>query len=331
MEEDPGPQQPQTTPRIFEAPPAPLPSSLVPSPSGWRCSACGHENPPEAAECVQCQAMPRSSPEPSAPVEPPPAPNPWKHTVSIQMSHIFAIAIGAAFLSGFAAHAAFFSAPAPSTLATGAGQAPTTQSQTQGGQAQGGSSRVQVPNGIDDDYAEGSKNAKVQFIEFSDFQCPFCRRFYAQTLPDLKKDYIDTGKILFVYRDFPLDQIHPGARPWAIAAECAREQSKFREMHNKIFDEQNKQGQGTINYGGLDEVKRWAQAIGLDTAKFNACLDSQKYNSEVEKDLQDGLAASVGGTPTFFIGNAQRGFVSIVGAQPTAALRQTLDQELAAA
>lgn len=228
-----------------------------------------------------------------------------------------------AFLGGFAAHATFFPGNPPSGYVAAATTPPPAATTAPQG-------RVQVPNGIDDDYSEGSKSAKVQFIEFSDFQCPFCRRFYIQSLPDLKKDYIDTGKILFVYRDFPLDQIHPGARPYALAAECAHEQNRFREMHNKIFDEQNKQGQGTVNYGGPDDVKRWAKEVGLDTAKFNACFDSQKYNSEVEKDLQDGLAVSVGGTPTFFIGNAQRGFVSVVGAQPTAVLRQALDQELAA-
>ncbi len=103
-------------------------------------------------------------------------------------------------------------------------------------------------------------------------------------------------------------------------------------MHNKIFDEQNKKGQGTITYDDYGAVgKQWAQEIGLDTAKFNTCLDSQKYASEVEKDYQDGQAAGVSGTPTFFIGNPQRGYISLVGAQPAAAFRQAFDSELAAA
>ncbi len=189
----------------------------------------------------------------------------------------------------------------------------------------------------DDDPAVGSKDAKVVMIEFSDFQCPFCRSWYSRTLPELERDYIATGKVRLVYRDFPLYDpprgltLHPGARPWAMAAECARDQGRWREMHNKIFDEQNKQGLGTVTYDDYAAVaKQWAREVGLDAAKFDACLDSQKYAAEVEKDYQDGLSAGVSGTPTFFIGSPQRGYISLVGAQPAAAFRQAFDSELAA-
>ncbi|MEM5797447.1 MAG: DsbA family protein [Candidatus Aenigmatarchaeota archaeon] len=200
----------------------------------------------------------------------------------------------------------------------------TTQTQPQPTQQQQ-PPKVQVS--VDDDPGKGDKNANVIVIEFSDFQCPFCRRFYTQTLPQLEEEYIKTGKVYFVYRDFPLDSIHPGATPAAQAAECADEQGKFWEMHNKIFDEQNKQGQGTVQFSN-DDLKKWASELGLNIQKFNQCLDSGKYAQEVQKDFQDGVAVGVSGTPTFFIGNSKDGYTSIVGAQPYSVFKQVIDSYL---
>ena len=173
----------------------------------------------------------------------------------------------------------------------------------------------------DDDPFIGNENAKVTMIEFSDFECPFCRKFWKETLPQIKKEYIDTGKVKFVYRDFPLD-FHPGAKPAAEGAECAEDQGKFWELHDKIFREQDKQGQGTIQFGKTDVVK-WAGQIGLNMAQFNQCLDSEKYNSEVEKDFADGNAAGVSGTPTIFINGR-----TIIGAQPFEVFRTLIEEEL---
>jgi len=91
---------------------------------------------------------------------------------------------------------------------------------------------------VDDDPVLGQANAPVTIIEFSDFECPFCRRFWQQTLPEIQKQYIDTGKAKLVYRDFPLSSIHPGAEPAAQAANCANIQGKFWEMHDLIFEKQ---------------------------------------------------------------------------------------------
>lgn len=173
----------------------------------------------------------------------------------------------------------------------------------------------------DDDSFLGSEKAKVTVIEFSDFQCPFCRSFWRDTLPQLKKDYVDTGKIKFVYRDFPLD-FHAGAKPAAEGAECARDQDKFWELHDKIFQEQDKQGQGTISFTKTEIVK-WAGQIGLNMTKFNQCLDLGKYKAEVEKDIADGTAAGVSGTPTTFINGR-----SLVGAQPFSLFKAVIDEEL---
>lgn len=183
-----------------------------------------------------------------------------------------------------------------------------------------------VPTGpvdvsADNDAFLGKKDAPVTIIEFSDFQCPFCRKFAEDVIPQLKKEYIDTGKARLVYRDFPL-AFHPGAIPAAQGAECAKEQGKFWEMHDIMYAEQAKQGSGTVQFTA-DDIKKWAVQAGVNAAKFNQCLDSGKYKSEVEKDMADGTAAGVSGTPSTFINGR-----IVVGAQPFSALKTLIDEEL---
>lgn len=166
----------------------------------------------------------------------------------------------------------------------------------------------------DNDPVKGSKDAKVTIIEFSDFQCPFCGKFFAQTLPLIEKNYIETGKVKMVYRDFPLD-FHQYSQKAAEAAECANEQGKFWEYHNKIFENQDALDSGSL--------KKYARDLSLDTAKFNDCLDSGKMASEVQKDFDDGTKYGVSGTPTFFING-----IKLVGAQPYNAFEKIIEQEL---
>ena len=166
----------------------------------------------------------------------------------------------------------------------------------------------------DDDPVLGDKNAPVTIIEFSDFQCPYCERFYTQTLSQIKTKYIDTGKVKFVFRDYPLP-FHSNAEKAAEAAECADEQGKFWEMHNKIFSEQPSLS--------LENLKKWASDIGLDMKEFNDCLDSGKMAEEVKKDLTDGSKVGVTGTPGFFVNG-----YPLVGAQPFAAFEQLVESEL---
>ena len=173
-------------------------------------------------------------------------------------------------------------------------------------------SKVEVS--VDDDPVEGSENAPVTLIEFSDFECPFCGRFFQQTLPQIEENYIKTGKVRHVFRDFPLT-FHQYAQKAAEASECADEQGKFWEYHDKLFENQN-----ALDTGSL---KQYAKDLGLDTAKFNSCLDSGKMTSEVQKDFSDGAQSGVSGTPTFFINGIQ-----IVGAQPYSAFEQLIEQEL---
>ncbi|HXV26863.1 MAG TPA: DsbA family protein [Candidatus Paceibacterota bacterium] len=173
----------------------------------------------------------------------------------------------------------------------------------------------------DNDPVIGNPDAPVTIVEFSDFQCPFCRSFFNDTYSLIKSEYIDTGKAKLVYRDFPL-QFHDAARPSALAAECANEQGRFWEYHDKMFLEQAKQGNGTVTYGNA-ELKRWAAEIGLNTGQFNQCLDSEKYGDEVDADFEAGQAAGVSGTPSFFVNGKL-----LVGAQPFSAFQQAIDAEL---
>lgn len=190
--------------------------------------------------------------------------------------------------------------------------------------APSGESRTANGDIADDDPYLGNPNAPVAFVEFSDFQCPFCRRFYRETLSQIKERYIKTGKVKFVYRDFPISSIHDMAETYAEAGECAEDQGKFWPMHDKIFEEQGKRGSGTISGITASDVKRWARDIGLDGAAFDQCLDSGRHASEVAKDYQDGQALGVTGTPATFINGRL-----VVGAVPYAQFEGLIEQALA--
>ncbi len=158
----------------------------------------------------------------------------------------------------------------------------------------------------------GKENAKVKIVEFSDFECPFCGRALP-TITALVQKYGDD--VAVYYRHFPLS-FHPNARPAALAAECAAEQGKFTEFHDKLFANQ----QALSNA----DLKKYAGDLGLDTAKFNQCLDSSQYASKVDSDFSLGSQTGVSGTPTFFINGAK-----LVGAQPQASFEPIIDAELA--
>ena len=167
----------------------------------------------------------------------------------------------------------------------------------------------------------GKKDAKVTMIEFSDFQCPFCKRFYDETFTQLKKDYIDTGKIRFAFRHEPLD-IHPNAPKAAQAAECANEQKKFWNMHKALFEQYDSWANETPE-NLASKLTSIAQSIGIDTNIFSACLDSDKYADKITKDASAGVGAGATATPTFFINGK-----ILVGALPYETFKTLLDQEL---
>ena len=197
-----------------------------------------------------------------------------------------------------------------------------SQRSAQGGVAPSGPVRTSVA----DAPSLGRADAPVTLVEFSDFQCPFCGRFFATTLPALKKDYIDTGKLRYVFRDFPLDQLHPNARTAAAAAHCAGEQGKYWEMHDALF-----QYQAALAPAQLAER---ARALGLDSSRFDQCLTSGRHTASIERGLADGAAAGVQGTPGFVVGKTQPGDTiqgtPIRGAQPLETFRRIIEQLLAA-
>ena len=162
----------------------------------------------------------------------------------------------------------------------------------------------------------GSSNAPVTIVEFTDYQCPFCGRAYLQTYPVIKSSYIDTGKVLYVAKDFPLTSIHPQAQKAAEAARCANEQGKFWEMHDKLFSNQESLS--------VENEKIWAGELGLDKTKFNTCLDSGKYTSAVQAEATQGQQLGVQGTPAFFVNGR-----IISGACPSQTFDQAIQAEIA--
>ena len=161
----------------------------------------------------------------------------------------------------------------------------------------------------------GNPNAPVTVIEFSDLQCPFCKRFYELTVKDLKTNYIDTGKVYFVYKHFPL-AFHPSAQIAGEATECANEQGVWYEYHEEIYNSQN----GDF---GVSELKQWAIGIVSDTSAFNECLDSRKYLDKVNADMIEGQSVGVSGTPASFVNG-----ILVSGAQPYATFKNIIDSEL---
>ena len=180
---------------------------------------------------------------------------------------------------------------------------------------------------LDDDPVKGNPDAPVTIVEFSDFQCPFCSRFFDQTLPLIEENYINTGKVKLVYKDLPLDNLHPNARPVHIAAECADEQGKFWEYHDVLFEKQS-EWQRLSSSDLQTTLVQYADDFGLQTASFEACLNSPEMLEEVNADFLQAASYGATGTPTFFIGNEKDGFIKLVGAQPYAAFQGVIDNLL---
>lgn len=181
---------------------------------------------------------------------------------------------------------------------------------------------------IDDDPVLGDSDAPITLIEFSDYECPFCKRYFEQTLPQIKEEYIDTGKVKMVYRDLPLSFHDPLATLQAAAANCAREQggdSKYFEYHDEIFKRTASNGNGMEE----EELYTIASDIGLDNAEFTTCFTNEENKKEITNDLADAGKVGATGTPTFFIGKStDNGIISgtkLVGAQPFSEFEQIIE------
>ncbi len=176
------------------------------------------------------------------------------------------------------------------------------------------SPRVEVS--VDDDPSRGPAKAPVTIVEFSDFTCQFCSQAYL-TVKKVMDNPKFKDKIKFVYRDSPAQQ-RPASFPAAMAAQCANDQGKFWEYHDKLFE--NSQDLTPA------KLKELSKTVGLDETKFNTCLDSKKYESEVGKDLEDGFKVGVTGTPTFFVNGLKINIPP--GDQGVLALEEVVNKEL---
>ncbi|MGC8782504.1 MAG: DsbA family protein, partial [Anaerolineae bacterium] len=195
--------------------------------------------------------------------------------------------------------------PAPTAATTAAAVGPTLPT------ASAGKAR-NVPTGVDAEgnFYRGNLDAPVKLVEFSDFQCPYCGRHAQQTDPLLEERYIATGKVVAFFRHFPLSQIHPAALPAARAAYCAGQQAPvhFWDMHDWLFANQALWANAA---NAEAEMRKAALALGVDGGRYDACVKDPQTDARIARDLSDGAARGVEGTPAFFINDWP-----LVGAYP---------------
>ncbi len=170
----------------------------------------------------------------------------------------------------------------------------------------------------------GADDAPVTLVEFTDYQCPYCSRFFTTTLPGIKEEYIDTGKVRLVVKDLPL-AMHANARSAAVAAHCAGEQDQFWAMHDSLF----------VNNRQLkdEHLVQYAQDIGLDSESFQECLSSDRHDTMINADVAEANGQGITGTPTFIVGRTPDDIVEGVklrGAQPVETFRTYIDALLKA-
>lgn len=170
-----------------------------------------------------------------------------------------------------------------------------------------------------DDPVRGNPNAKVTVVEFADYQCPFCERFFKDAEPQIIKDYVDTGKVKYVFKNFAF--LGKESTDAANAAMCAKEQNKFWEYHDYLFSHQGQENSGTF---APDKLKGFAVTLGLNAVQFNTCLDAQKYNSQIQADQAEANKNGFNSTPSVAVGS-----IPLIGAQPYAQFKTAIDSQLA--
>ena len=248
--------------------------------------------------------------------EDPQIPSIQEDTVTFKRSHFYAVLTVLAFAAGVllgyvvwgmgSAGTSALSAQAASPRtgpSNGVSEVPVTQ--------QPQYTRYEIPT--DNFYALGPADAPITIVEFSDYECPYCRRWHAEVYKPLLAAY--PGKIRLVYRNLPLTSIHPDALAAAEAAMCAGEQDVYWKYHDKLFSSESL---------GNSVYLQYAQDLGLNMSTFEACLNNHKYQKTIETDSDFAINLGVSSTPTFFING-----LAIVGAQPLDVFKQVIDKELA--
>lgn len=171
----------------------------------------------------------------------------------------------------------------------------------------------------------GRADAPLTLIEFSDFQCPFCLRHVRETFAKIRASYVDTGKVRYVFRHYPIQSLHAQAWAGARAAECAQRQGKFWELHDRLFANPKQMSDA--------DLEKYAQSEGLNMISFKQCYSDPAVTAKITQDLDDGTRAGVTGTPMFFLGTVENGKVKVArrlnGAVPYASFQQAFDALLA--
>ncbi len=230
-----------------------------------------------------------------------------ENTLTFKRSHIYAALLPLAFVVGLAVGYIFWGRATPDAPA--AAPAPAA---AEAAPAQGEVQRYDISE--DDDPVWGSDEASITIIEFSDYECPYCRRWHVEVWPQIKETYPD--QVRLVFRDFPLSTIHANATPAAAAANCAGEQNNYWEFSELLFGMEL----------GLDKkaYEQYASILELELEAFTECLESGDQNDEVMADYEYAANLGVRSTPTFFING-----IALVGAQPFEFFQNLIEQELA--
>lgn len=169
----------------------------------------------------------------------------------------------------------------------------------------------------------GHAEAPWLLIEFSDYQCPFCARYFSETMPQIRRDFIDTGRLRYMVADYPIERLHPLALKAAEAAHCAADQGRFWEMHDRLFKSQR----------NLEPWSGHAEALGIDVARFTACLESGHYADEIRTSAAQAQRAGVNSTPVFLLAAVRDDGIHVVrrlrGAAPYEVFRREIEALLA--
>lgn len=235
-----------------------------------------------------------------------------EETVTFKLSHFYSVLVVLAFAVGILVGYVVWGRGATVTAAApAAAQQPSGQVIEAPQPTRSPYTRYDIPT--EGFPSLGPDDAEIVIVEFSDYQCPFCRRFHDETYQALLDAY--PGQIRFVYRNLPLTSIHPSAMPAAVASLCANDQGQYWEFHEKLFSSET-----------LDEATyiQYATDLGLDVETFTACLSGGSHDDFIKQDMDFSLGLGVQSTPTFFV----NGLV-IVGAQPLSSFQQLIDKELA--
>ena len=242
-----------------------------------------------------------------------------ENTITFKRSHLYSVLLPLAFVAGLAFGYIFWgrdltseTSQPPVAVVPAEAEQSAAPAPVEGAQPTPEFRRYDIPE--DDDPVWGPQDAPITIIEFSDYECPYCRKWHVEVWPQLQATYGD--QIRLVYRDFPLTNIHANATPAAAAANCALEQDMYFPFSEKLFEMKLNLGRTTY--------QSYAEELGLDMDSFNECLESGRYLDEVEADYQYAAELGIRSTPTFFING-----IPVVGAQPFDVFKTVIDKELA--